>query len=281
VQIWNADVQRDLTRTVNIGAGYTGTKGSDLDLLRAPNREPGGGVSIPGVLPFLFESSQADSILHALTLRIRKRLTSGFAASASYTLSRSIDDASSIGGGAAVVAQNDQDLAAERGLSSFDQRHRFTGDFTFERAGWQVNGNLQLASGTPFTARVLGDIRDVSGGVNGTLRANYDGAPIAVSDPTAEHFFNTAAFSIPVSGTFGNAGRNTIIGPGTSVFNLGVTRNIALGQLRILSVQLLATNLFNTVQFAAIDTVVNSPTFGQVTAVRPMRRVQLIMRLRF
>ena len=49
-----------------------------------------------------------------------------------YTLSKSIDDASSIGGGGAVVAQNDQDLAAERGLSSFDQRHRFTGDFTYE-----------------------------------------------------------------------------------------------------------------------------------------------------
>ena len=70
--------------------------------------------------------------MHALTLRLRRRLTNGLAAGATYTLSRSIDDASSIGGAAAVVAQNDQDLAAERGLSSFDQRHRFVGDFTYE-----------------------------------------------------------------------------------------------------------------------------------------------------
>jgi trimeric autotransporter adhesin len=180
-----------------------------------------------------------------------------------------------------VVAQNDQDLAAERGLSTFDQRHRFTGDFTFDWRGWQVNGSIQLASGTPFTARVLGDIRDVASGTNGTLRANYNGAPIEVSDPTLAQFFNTAAFSLPSSGTFGNAGRNIIIGPGTTVMNLGVTRTITLGGTRGLSIQVLANNLLNTVQFASIDTVVNSPTFGQVAAVRPMRRIQLLTRFRF
>src|SRR5262249_48642297 len=131
VQIWNVDMQRDLTRTLTIGAGYTGSKGSDLDIVRAPNRGPDGPL-IPGVVPFLYESSSGDSILHAVTFRVRKRLADGFAAGASYTLSRSIDDASSIGGGAVVVAQNDRDLEAERGLSSFDQRHRFAGDFTFE-----------------------------------------------------------------------------------------------------------------------------------------------------
>jgi hypothetical protein len=299
VQIWNVDAQRDLTRTINIGIGYTGTKGTDLDILRAPNRLPGGGLSIAGVQPFIFESSQGDSILHALSLRVRKRLTGGFAASGAYTLSRSIDDASSIGGSGSVVAQNDQDLAAERGLSSFDQRHRFNGTLTYELpfgatkrwfqsgapaallGNWQLNGTVQLASGTPFTARILGDVHDVASGTNGTLRANYSGLPIAVSDPTTAEFFNTAAFSIPPPGTFGNAGRNTIIGPGTSVMNLGITRNISFGQTRGLSIQLLANNVFNTVQFMTIDTVVNSPTFGQVTAVRPMRRIQLLMRFRF
>jgi len=298
VQIWNLDVQRDLTRTLNVGAGYTGTKGSNLDILRAPNRDPNGTLRIAGVLPFIWESSEGDSIMHAVTFRIRKRLTNGVAAGASYTLSRSIDDASSIGGGAGVVAQNDLDLAAERGLSSFDQRHRVSGDFTYElpfgankrwfKSGmssavfgnWQVNGNVSLASGTPFTARVIGDVRDVARGTNGTLRANYNGEPIEVSDPSSTLFFNTAAFSVPAPGTFGNAGRNTIIGPGTSVMNLGVTRNITWGQTRGLSIQLLASNLFNTVQFASIDTVVNSPTFGQVTSVRPMRRMQLLMRFR-
>jgi hypothetical protein len=298
VQIWNADVQHDIARIYNIGAGYTGTKGGDLDLLRAPNRTPTG-LLIPGVPPFIWESSGADSIMNALTLRFRRRLTDGIGASAAYTLSKSIDDASSIGGTGSVVAQNDQDLAAERGLSSFDQRHRFTGDFTYELpfgakkrwftsgmaadilGDWQINGNVQLASGTPFTATVLANISDVSRGTNGTLRANYNGQPIAIADPTTLAFFNTGAFSLPAPGTFGTAGRNTIIGPGTAVLNAGLTRNISLGPTRNLSVQILANNILNTVQYASIDTVINSLTFGQVTAARPMRRVQILTRLRF
>jgi len=63
--------------------------------------------------------------------------------------------------------------------------------------------------------------------------------------------------------------------------NLGLTRNITFDQTRGLSIQLLASNVFNTVQFASIDTIVNSSTFGQVTAVRPMRRFQLLFRFRF
>ena len=80
------------------------------------------------------------------------------------------------------MAQNDQDLAAERGLSSFDQRHRFAADFTWRAAVRRATalgaatglaaallGRLgagtatsQLASGTPFTARVLGERSDVA-----------------------------------------------------------------------------------------------------------------------
>lgn len=301
VQIWNLDVQHDIARTYTFGIGYTGTKGSNLDILRAPNRNPDGTLRIAGVVPFIWESSEGDSILQSMTVRFRRRQTHGIAAGMSYTLSKSIDDASSIGGGGAVVAQNDQDLAAERGLSSFDQRHRFSGDFTIDLpfglnkrwfnnngalasllGNWQINGNVQIASGTPFTARVLGAITDVATGVNGTLRANYNGLPIAISDPNAANFFNTAAFSLPVPGTFGDAGRNTIIGPGTSVLNMGLTRNISFGQTRGMTIQLIANNVLNTVQFASIDTIVNDiRNFGSVTAARPMRRVQILTRFRF
>jgi trimeric autotransporter adhesin len=299
VQIWNLDVQRDLTRTLSLGLGYVGTKGGNLDVLRAPNRDPTG-LRIAGVPPFIWESSGADSIMNLFTVRLRKRLTKGLALGGSYTLAKSIDDASSIGGSGSVVAQNDLDLAAERGLSSFDQRHRFSADFTYELpfgenrlwltnggtlaallSNWAFNGNVQLATGTPFTARVLANVQDVARGTNGTLRANYNGTPIAVSDPTTLLFFNTSAFSVPTAGTFGDAGRNTIIGPGTSVMNLGLTRNINLGQSRGLSVTLLANNVLNTVQYSGIDTVVNSPTFGQVLSVRPMRSVLVTTRFRF
>jgi hypothetical protein len=63
--------------------------------------------------------------------------------------------------------------------------------------------------------------------------------------------------------------------------NLGVTRNLALGPSRVLSLQLMISNLFNAAQYSAIDTIVNSPTFGQVTAARAPRRLQIVTRFRF
>jgi trimeric autotransporter adhesin len=300
VQIWNVDIQRTLGRTVMIGVGYTGTKGSRLDLQRAPNRGPDG-LRIPGVQPFIWETSGGSSIMHALTVRLQKRLTGGFAGGATYTYSRSRDDASSIGGSAVVVAQNDQDLAAEWGPSSFDQPHRFVANIAYElpfgtsrrwlkdgglAAGifgdWQWTANVSVASGSPFTARVLSNAGDVARGTNGTLRANYDGTPITLADPTIAEFFNTSAFSVPPQGQFGNAGRNGIRGPGITSVNMSVSKDFSLGSSgRALTVQAQATNVFNTVQFASIDTVVNSPTFGRVVSVRPMRSVQIVLRVRF
>src|SRR5438067_10168595 len=115
----------------------------------------------------------------------------GVSVGGTYVFSKSIDNASSIGGGGTIVAQNDRDLAAERGLSSFDQRHRLTTDYVIELpfgtnkrwlsgvgwrpkvfGDWTLNGSMTLASGYSFTPRVLGNFLDVSRGTNGTLRAD-------------------------------------------------------------------------------------------------------------
>lgn len=299
VQIWNLDLQFEITPGVVLNLDYTGTKGTHLDILRAPDRGPDG-LLIPNVQPFLWESSEGNSIAHAGTVRLRKRLQHGLSIGGSYTFSKSIDNASSIGGGATVVAQNDLNLAAERGLSSFDQRHRFTADYLWELpwgtnrrwlAGkgflprmfgdWQWSGSCTIASGTPFTARVLGDFADVSRGTNGTLRANATGLPVSLSDASIAEFFNTAAFSLPPPGQFGNAGRNTIPGPGSVTFNMAITKLIPMGDVRVLEIRAQASNIFNTPRYAAIDTTVNSLSFGRVVAVSAMRQIQIVTRFRF
>ena len=211
-----------------------------------------------------------------------------------------MDDASTIGGGGTVVAQNDQDLAVEYSLSSFDRRHQLNADLSFElpfgpnkhwlhnggRAaavlgGWRGSANFTWQSGTPFTPRVTNIAGDVSRGTNGTLRADYNGNPIALDDPTTALFFNTGAFSVPLPGQFGNAPRNLIIGPGSRLLNGQFSRDIRMKSNRALTLQVTGTNLLNMVNFGAIDTVVNSPTFGHVISVRPMRSVQLNLRFRF
>ncbi|MEW5983090.1 MAG: TonB-dependent receptor [Acidobacteriota bacterium] len=299
LQIWNLDVQRDLTRTMNVAVAYTGTRGSSLDVQRAPNRDANGPI-LPDVQPFLWQQSSGHSIMHALTLRFRKRPAKGFGGGVTYTFSKSMDDASSIGGGGAVVAQDDQNLAAEWGLSSFDQRHRLSGDLSLQLpfgpnrpwlngegfwgyvfGGWSWNTNVTLATGNPLTARLLSSAADVARGTNGTLRADYNGAPIALDNPTQRVFFNTAAFSVPAPGTYGNAGRNTIPGPGTFDVNMSLAKNFPLPGARNVNLRIQANNVFNMPRWGSVDTVINSPTFGQITSMRSMRSVQVMARFAF
>ena len=128
---------------------------------------------------------------------------------------------------------------------------------------------------------MTGAAADVARGTNGTLRADYNGQTIGLSDPTIDRFFNVDAFSIPAPGTFGNSSRNIIIGPGSRLLNALLSRDVRLRGTRVVSFQWNANNLLNLVNYATIDTAVNSPTFGQVLSVRPMRTMQFNVRFRF
>ena len=301
VQTWNVDVQKTLQQVWTAGAGYTYTRGSSLDIVRAPNRGPLG-LRIPGVDPFIWQSSEGESRLQSGTFRLQRRQVRGLGFGVTYTLARSRDNAPSIGGGtgASVVAQNDQDVSSEWGLSNFDRRHRVTVAAQYElpfgpnkrwlanggmRAalfqGWRMTATLEVDSGTPLTPRVQSSARDAAQGINGALRADYNGAPISLESPTVDRFFNTSAFSIPTTGLFGSSPRNLIIGPGSRELDAQFSRDIPLRGTRVLTIDVRATNLLNNVNYAAIDTSVNSPTFGEVLSVRPMRSAQLNARFRF
>lgn len=333
VQIRNLDVQQQIRPTLLLNLDYTGAKGTDLDILEAPNRTATG-LRIPNVQAFTYENSLADLSANAVTVRLRKRLSSGLSIGGLYTFSKSIDNASSVGAGATSgsasrglgaggtgssgrsgggsspgtagagtsnVAQNPFDLAAERGLSSFNRTHRFTVDYLYELpfghdrrwlynnrllgsifGNWQWSGDLTVASGLPFTPRILGSFTDVSRGTNGTLRPNVvPGQPIALPNPSIGEWFNTAAFVAALPGQYGDARRNSIIGPGTASFDMAITKMFPLKEARVLEFRAQATNVFNMPQYTTIDTVVNSPTFGRVTAVGAMRQITLTSRFRF
>jgi hypothetical protein len=326
VQIRNLDIQQQIRPTVLLNIDYTGTKGTDLDILEAPNRTPTG-LLIQGVDAFTYENSVADSEANAGSVRLRKRLSGGVAIGGTYTFSKSLDDASSIGagatsgantpglgaggtgaggggssgGGTANVAQNPLDLSAERGLSSFNQTHKFTADYLWELpfghdkrwlAGnatlravfgdWQWSGDWTIASGLLFTPRLLGDVDDVSGGTNGTLRPNLvPGQSVSLARPSIAEWFNIAAFAKPTPGTYGDARRNSIIGPGSKVFDMAFTKIFPLKEARVLEFRAQATNIFNLVNYSSIDTNVTSPTFGRVTAAGAMRQFTITSRFRF
>ncbi len=299
VQIWNLDIQRELPGSVVLNIGFNGSKGTRLDTERA--------LVVANGQPFIFESSEGNSVLHAASVRVRKRMSKGFGVGAQYVFSKSLDDASSIGGGGVVVAQDAFDISADRGLSSFNQTHKFTGNWIFDlpfgenRAfahkgvlsrllgEWQWSGSFTVASGLYFSPRVLGGALDINRGVSGSLRANVvPGQSITVGNPTAQEWFNTAAFCTPglncvnPTGTsFGDAGRNIIEGPGSVTFNMSLNRTIPIKDARVLELRISANNVFNHVNYAAINTTVNSLTFGEVTSAAGMRRVTVQARFRF
>jgi len=336
VQIRNLDIQQQIRPTLLLNVDYTGTKGTALDILEAPNRtitSSGIQTRIMGVQAFTYENSVADAEANALSVRLRKRLASGFSIGGIYTFSKSIDDASSIGAGATSaastpglgaggtgavgggaagataspgsgansVAQNPFDLSAERGLSSFNETHRFTADYLLElpfghdkrwlsentplRAifgDWQWSGDWTLASGLPFTPRFENNPNELNGGTNGTLRPDLvPGQPIQLSNPSIGEWFNTAAFASPPNNQYGNARRNSIIGPPTHSFDMALTKVIPLKESRMLEVRAQATNIFNIPNYSSIDTSVTSPTFGRVTAVGAMRQITMTARFRF
>jgi trimeric autotransporter adhesin len=299
VQIWNLDIQHEFRGNLVLNVGYNGSKGTRLDSERA--------LLVAGNQPFIYESSEANSILHAASVRVRRRMSKSLGFGAQYIFSKSLDDASSIGGGGVIVAQNPFDLPADRGFSSFNQTHKFTGNWIYDLpfgenhrfaqkgalshilSNWQWSGDFTVASGLYFTPSILGGSVDIARGVTGSQRANVvPGQPISLPNPSALDWFNTAAFCVPgatclnpAGSTFGDAGRNTIQGPGSVIFNLSINRSIPIKESRNLDLRFTANNVFNHVNFANINTAVNSQTFGEVTSVGSMRRVTVQARFRF
>jgi trimeric autotransporter adhesin len=299
VQIWNLDLQRELRGNVVLNVGYNGAKGTRLDTERA--------LVVGDNQPFIYESSEGNSTLNAASVRVRRRMSKGLGIGAQYVFSKSIDDASSIGGGGVVVAQNPFDISADRGLSSFNQTHKFTGNWMYDLpfgenrafaqkgafshilSNWQWSGDFTVASGLYFTPGVLGGAVDIARGVSGSLRANLvPGQSFSLSNPTAREWFNTAAFcnpgincSNPTDSPYGDANRNSIEGPGTVTVDMTINRTIPIKETRSLDLRFTASNVLNHVNYSSISTAVNSLTFGEVTAAGSMRRVTMQVRFRF
>jgi trimeric autotransporter adhesin len=311
VQIWNLDIQRQFKGNIQLNIGYNGAKGTHLDTQRA--LIPSCSLTVPitcaakeASAPFIYDSSEASSILNAASVRLRKRMSRGFAVNLVYVFSKSLDDASSIGGGGITVVQNPFDVPAERALSTFDQTHSFTGNWIYDLpfgdnrrffnrgwvshviGGWQWSGSYTIASGSYFTPRILGSTADINRGVTGSIRANVvSGESFTIPNPTTKEWFNTAAFCITgqtgCSGptVYGDAGRDIIEGPWQYTFNSALNKTITIRETRSLELRLSASNIFNTPYFSGLNTTVNSITFGQVTGVSNMRRITMVLRFRF
>ena len=209
-------------------------------------------------------------------------MTRGLAFSASYSLSKAIDDASDPGATTyeTNLPQAVRNMAAERALASFDHRHRFTGNFTYALpTGWQVSGIVTLQSGAPFSVMLGTDRANIGSGP--VQRPNVSGDPNALANPTATLWFDTSVFSLPAPYTFGNAGRNSVLAPGYADLDVGIHKEIALATGTKLSLRWEVFNLLNRVNFDVPNRIAFTPNFGRIFSAQPARQMQIGARMTF
>jgi hypothetical protein len=315
MQHWNLNVQRELPGKGILEIAYVGSKGTKLLTARDIN-QPQPSVLPPG-LPFVprpnpqFDDidlleSRANSNYNSLQLRFQQRLSQGLAALVSYTWSRSIDDASNFfsSAGDPNFPQNSYDVRAERGRSNFDVRHRLSASYSYDLpfgkgrrylnesgwvstflSGWQTFGIVTLQTGRPFTVALLSEI-DNSGTGRSILGFGANDRPNVVGNPnlgqrSPQQWFNQSAFAFPARGTFGNAGRNVLEGPGFQNVNASLVKNTSLSERINLQIRAEVFNLFNHPNFNLPDNFLGSPTFGQITSARDPRHIQFGAKLLF
>ena len=300
---WNLSIEHELPGSLVSSVTYLGTKGTHMLDGIWPNvlsSGASGSSLINNASGFTYYETVGNSIFNALQLRLNRRLRKGLQYTAYYQWSKSIDDATSIGGAGSTIIQNPNDIEADRGLSSFDHRHVFTfttlavspfgprGQYmkrgeTFGAkllSDWSATANLTLQTGAPLTATVLGTSADKSGtGAVGATRADATGLPISAGSGP----FNLLAFTTPAAGDYGSAGRGTIPGPGSIGLNATFGRTIQFGDSarRSLDIRLSANNILNHVNITSWGTVVNSANYGLPVSAGVMRTLSLVLRVRF
>jgi carboxypeptidase family protein/TonB-dependent receptor-like protein len=296
IQNYNLNAQYEVRPGMVAQLGYVGSQGRKLFRVRDINQATPGPAAaalaqsrrpLNGQFPqFSFINyleTSANSNYNALQASLKQRLSRGLNFGVSYTYSKSIDDASNgIFGGTRGVSfpQDSFNLAAERAVSVFDQKHRFMTNVTYDldilssllgslpksvTGGWQIGGIYTGASGLPITP-FMGNM-NVSGTGELNDRPNLIGDPRSGAQRDAANWFNRAAFATPAPGTFGSSGRNTIIGPRLHIVDLSVGKLTKINDRFSAQFRAEAFNLFNRANLSLPQVDLSSPTtFGTITA---------------
>lgn len=237
---------------------------------------------------------------------MKRRFSGGLSLLASYTFSKSLTDAPAFRSPAmeSEVPQNSSDLRQEWGLAGCDIRHRFVMSLlyklplTSERrsgffgwmkyllADWHLAVIHQQQSGFPFTIGVFGDTANAGSLLNiNPIRANVVAGVsprLPSSQRSADRWFNTRAFTTPPAFTFGNVGRNTMIGPSLNKTDIALQRQFPLGEAKQIEFRAEFFNAFNRTNLGIPERFVNTPQFGTITmAATSARQIQFVARLRF
>ena len=325
VMQFNLNIQRQLPGEMALQIGYVGSMGRHLGLGRDANYAPT--TQLPDGRWAIQEGSfrtrrnphfdqlglrffEANSNYQSLQMSLNKRLRRGFMMTLNYTWSKSIDDFSSVrigesGGNRKQDIQITDCRICERGVSDFDRRHVFNATYSYELpigrnltgvagkllGGWDISGIVTLNSGLPTSAtlffdRAAGLWAGTINAVRPDLKPGRSKNPV-LGDPA--QWFDPSAFELQPEGYFGNAGRNTIIGPGLTNFDFSLVKNTPWGESKNLQFRAEFFNIFNHPNFFEPDpniftsaTSGINPTAGRVSSTASTsRQIQFGLKFTF
>jgi len=312
LQTWKLSVQQDLPASLVLTATYLGSKGTHGPQEFLPNTYAPGSTAFCASCPrgFSYRTSYGNASRHSAEVQLRRRLRSGLTATLDYVYAHAIDNDSYLGGSsttsadsaltaygtpAETIAQNWQNLRAERSRSSFDQRHllKFSVQYTTGTGvgggmlwtgwrrrmleQWTIASQLASGSGLPQTPTYLATIPDT--GFTSVMRADRTGADIYAGGNG--YHLNAAAFAAPAAGQWGNAGRYSIEGPNSLTLDSSLARVFKFRDPYSFEIRVDSTNILNHPVYSNWVNITNSATFGLPAGTGAMRSFQLTGRLRF
>jgi hypothetical protein len=303
VQQWTLNVQRDIGYGFVAQLTYVGSGTHDLYYPNQIDQPAPGPGAVQARRPFPQYSALhayaplVDANYNSLQGQVERRFKSGFSLLVAYTWGHAIDNGPSEVD-TVVGPQNAHNFAAERGNSAFDIRNRLVVSTLYElpfgkgklflansrlgnaiAGGWLLTGIFSAQSGLPFTP-----VESVDESNTGTTEHpdRVGNGNLPSSQRIITHWFDTSAFTTPVQYTFGNSGRDILIGPGFHNTDFGLSRSISLIERTSLEIRAEAFNLFNTPQFGLPNATLGQSTTAVISSVtNPQRQLQLAARVHF
>ncbi|MEZ5356900.1 MAG: carboxypeptidase regulatory-like domain-containing protein [Bryobacteraceae bacterium] len=303
VQQWNFNIQREVAPGYVFTAGYLGSKGTRLPIRRELNPaiyRTGATVGniaarriyAPDFASIISYENVINSTYNALQFTLNKRFSGGFTLLASYNWARSIDGMSIDVDG--FNGQDTMNMRADKGLSDFDVRHRIVASFLWEipgpeagigkwvLGGWQTNGIFIAQSGRPFNV-VSG--RDVALSGTGTQRPNSLGDPTLDTgrsrDELMARYFDVSKFALPTAGTYGNTGRNALVGPGDWNLDFALFKRFPIKERAQLQFRWEMFNAFNHANLNNPRSNITAARPGQIDTTSGPRIMQMGLRMTF
>lgn len=310
------NVQRSFGNSTTLEVGYNGSQSRHLaNLINAAAPIPGT-ASVINRLPYpefgaagiQFLKAEGVGNYNGVGAKLNQRLSNSLTMLLAYTFSKSLDDGSAIRGpGNDFVPPDARCRACDYGPSDFNVPQRFVasaiyslpfgkGQRFLNRGGFlnQVVGGWQVSTITTWQSGAITETASYdSAGVvfspNGERLNCVAGVDPVLPNPNATHWYNSAAFSNPVAGTFGNCGRDTLRGPKQVNIDFSTIKDFRITERQALQFRMEMFNAPNHVElgtpaanWGGSSGVAPPSNFGSITSTRAnMRQIQFALKYNF